>query len=48
MILVGLDWKPIEALNIMPNLAFVFYDEPDNGPKPDATIMPRLTAFFRF
>ena len=48
MILVGLDWKPIEALNIMPNLVFVFYDEPDNGPKPDATIMPRLTAFFRF
>jgi hypothetical protein len=48
MILVGLDWKPTEVLNIMPNLVFVFYDEPDNGTKPDVTIMPRLTAFFRF
>ena len=48
MILVGLDWTPIEAFHIMPNLVFVFYDEPDNGAKPDATIMPRLTAFFRF
>ena len=48
MILVGLDWAPIEAFHIMPNLVFVFYDEPDNGAKPDATIMPRLTAFFTF
>ena len=48
MILVGLDWTPIEALHITPNLVFVFYDEPDSGAKPDATIMPRLTAFFRF
>ena len=48
MILVGLDWAPIDAFHIMPNLAFVFYDEPDNGAKPDATIMPRLTALFRF
>ncbi len=48
MILVGLDWTPIEAFHIMPNLVFVFYDEPDNGTKPDATIMPRLTAFFTF
>lgn len=48
MIIVGLDWTVIEAFHIIPNLAFVFYDEPDNGAKPDATIMPRLTAFFRF
>ena len=48
MILVGLDWAPIEAFHIMPNLVFVFYDEPDNSNKPDATIMPRLTAFFTF
>ncbi len=48
MILVGLDWTPIEAFHIMPNLAFVFYDEPDNSTKPDAAITPRLTAFFRF
>ena len=48
MILVGLDWAPIEAFHIMPNLVFVFYDEPDNGAKPDSTIMPRLTAFFTF
>ena len=48
MILVGLDWTLIESFHIMPNLVFVFYDEPDNGAKPDATIMPRLTAFFRF
>ncbi len=48
MILVGLDWKPMEAFHIMPNLVFVFYDESDNGAKPDATIMPRLTAFFKF
>ena len=48
MILVGLDWKPMEAFHIMPNLVFVFYDESDKGAKPDATIMPRLTAFFKF
>ncbi len=48
MILVGLDWAPIETFHIMPNLVFVFYDEPDDGAKPDATVMPRLTAFFRF
>ena len=48
MILVGLDWTLIEAFHITPNLVFVFYDEPDSGAKPDATIMPRLTAFFRF
>lgn len=48
MMLIGLDWAPIESFHIMPNLVFVFYDEPDNGTKPDETIMPRLTALFRF
>ena len=48
MILAGLDWAPIEAFHVMPNLVFVFYNEPDNGTKPDTTIMPRLTVFFRF
>ena len=48
MILVGLDWAPIEAFHIMPNLVFVFYNATDNGDKPDETIMPRLTAFFTF
>lgn len=48
MILVGLDWTLVEAFHIMPNLIFVFYDEPDNGATPDVTIMPRLTAFFTF
>ena len=48
MILVGLDWSPIEAFHIMPNFVFVFYDEPDNSAKPEETIMPRLTAFFTF
>ena len=48
MVLVGVDWMPIEAVHIMPNLVFVFYDEPDNSDKPDGTIMPRLTAFFTF
>jgi hypothetical protein len=48
MILAGLDWAPIEAFHIMPNLVFIFYDEPDDGAKSDATIMPRLTTFFRF
>ena len=48
MLIVGLDWTPIGTFHVMPNLVFVFYDEPDSGPKPDATIMPRVTAFFRF
>ena len=48
VIIAGLDWTPFEAVHIMPNLIFVFYDEPDNGATPDVTIMPRLTAFFRF
>ena len=48
MILVGLDWTPTEAVHIMPNLVFVFYDKPDNIDKPSETIMPRLTAFFTF
>ena len=48
MVLIGLDWAPSEAFHIMPNLIFVFYDEPDTGTKPDVTIMPRLTALFRF
>ena len=47
-IIAGLDWTPFEAFHIMPNLVFVFYDEPDKGTKSDATIMPRLTALFRF
>ena len=48
MMVVGLDWTPIGTFHVMPNLVFVFYDEPDSGAKPDATIMPRVTAFFRF
>ncbi|MCG9132951.1 hypothetical protein J5I95_14835 [Candidatus Poribacteria bacterium] len=48
MILVGLDWAPTEAVHIIPNLIFVFYDKPDNIDKPDETIMPRLTVFFTF
>ena len=48
MILVGLDWTPTDAVHIIPNLVFVFYDKPDNIDKPGETIMPRLTAFFRF
>ena len=44
MILVGLDWSPIEAFHIMPNFVFVFYDEPDNSAKPEETIMPRLDS----
>ncbi len=48
MILVGLDWTPTEAVHIIPNLVFVFYDKPDNIDKPSETIMPRLTVFFPF
>ena len=48
MMLVGLDWAPTEAVHIIPNLIFVFYDKPDNIDKPDETIMPRLTVFFTF
>ena len=48
MILVGLDWAPTEAVHILPNLVFVFYDKPDNINKPGETIMPRLTVFFTF
>ena len=47
-IIVGLDWKVIKDLNIIPNLFLVFYDKPDAGDKPNTDIMPRLTAFFRF
>ena len=47
-IIIGLDWKVIKDLNIIPNLFLVFYDQPDIGDKPDTDIMPRLTAYFRF
>ena len=47
-IIIGLDWKVIKDLNIIPNLFLVFYDQPDAGDKPNTDIMPRLTAFFRF
>ena len=47
-IIIGLDWKVIKDLSIIPNLFLVFYDQPDMGDKPDTDIMPRLTAYFRF
>lgn len=47
-IIIGLDWKVIKDLNVIPNLFLVFYDQPDMGDKPDTDIMPRLTAYFRF
>ena len=47
-IIAGLDWTPIKDVHIMPNLVAVFYDEPDTGDKPDETIMPRLTVYFKY
>jgi hypothetical protein len=46
LVIVGLDFELHEKLNLMPNVEAVFYDEVD-GERPDQTLVPRLTFYWR-
>lgn len=48
LIIAGLDFPLGEDVNLIPNAEVVFYDEPDNGVKPDADVIPRITMYFKF
>lgn len=48
LIIVGLDWSPDKNINVIPNVEVVVYSEPDEGEKPDTTVIPRITLFYRF
>jgi len=45
--ILGLDFKPAEAVHVMPNLEIVFYDRV-RGVRPDTDVINRLTVYFAF
>jgi hypothetical protein len=47
-VIVGIDWRPLKDVQVIPNLFLTFYDKPEKGDKPGADIMPRLTLYYKF
>lgn len=45
---IGLDWAPHKKVNVIPNVEVVRYARPDRGRRPGATVIPRVTLFYRF
>lgn len=46
--LFGVDIEIDGALNIIPNVEWVFYDESSPGSRPDQDVIPRVTFFWQF
>ncbi len=47
LLILGIEYQPIEQVHFMPNATIIFYDEA-NGFTPGATVMPRVSFFITF
>lgn len=48
-VVVGLDWAPAKDVHIMPNVEVVAFNSTDDAvDDPDATVLPRVTVFYKF
>jgi hypothetical protein len=48
LIIVGVSFKVLDSLLLIPNVKYAFYDEPEMGDKPDADIYANLSFLFKF
>jgi hypothetical protein len=48
VLLAGLGWSLNENIKVIPNIKYVFYNEPENGDKPSADFYTYLTLFWKF
>ena len=47
-LIAGLDYRPAKNVHIIPNVFMVIYDSPEEGEKPDADLMTRVTLYYKF
>ena len=47
-IIAGLDYRPAKNVHIIPNVFMVIYDSPEEGEKPGADLMTRVTLYYKF
>ena len=47
-VLAAVSYNVVKNVWIIPNIKYVFYDEPDLGDKPDADMYGNLTIYFKF
>ncbi len=48
VLLTGLGWTLNDAVKIIPNIKYVFYDDPASGVKPQADFYTYFTLYFKF
>jgi hypothetical protein len=48
VLLAGLGWSLDGNVKVIPNLKYVFYDDPEDGEKPGADFYAYLTLYFKF
>jgi len=48
LFIAGIEFNPIEAVHLIPNVEIVVYDENDSGTTPGTEVIPRLTFFYIF
>jgi len=44
----GVDWHPVKAVSIIPNVEFVKYDESTSGLTPQSDVIARMTFYWKF
>ncbi len=47
-ILLALDWRPVNDVQIMPNIVTIVYGKPEKEERPSIDLMPRLTLYYKF
>ena len=47
-LIAGLDYRPAKNVHIIPNVFMVIYDSPEEGDKPGADLMTRVTLYYKF
>jgi len=48
LIIAGISWEGLKNVKLIPNLKYVFYDDPDYGDKPSSNIYANMTVYFKF
>ncbi len=47
-LIAGVDYRPLKNVHVIPNVFMVIYDTPEEGEKPDADLMMRVTLYYKF
>lgn len=48
LLIFGVEYRPLETISVIPNVEYVFFDDPAGPESRDGDWIPRLTFSYRF